>query len=148
MNVCLPGRMPLVVWHVGVLVWRWWFGVVVVCEWWFGGWRVGVIVLLKVLTPMPPPRDRGLRIRVLGWGDMDMKYGVWDLAYGAWGLGSGFWDLGSGVWDLGSGVREKWPGLRDPVPRNWGPKVARGVGMPYCTHGLFETSLPGGSRNC
>ena len=53
--------------------------------------------------------------------------------------------MGYGTWGRGPG---EVAGIREPVPRNWVPNVARGVGRPCCAHGLFETSLPGSSRNC
>ena len=71
MNVCLPGADApggLARWRCGV-GW-WWFGVVVVCDLWFGGWRAGVMVLLKGLTPMLPPPGSGSAT----WG---FGLGVW-----------------------------------------------------------------------
>ena len=47
-----------------------------------------IMLLLKGLTPMPPPPGLG----------------VWDLGFWALGSGSEIWDLGVGVCDLGSGI--------------------------------------------
>ena len=54
-----------------------------------------VVVLLKGLTPMPPPPGLGV------W-----DLGFWALGSGSeiWGLGLGVCDLGSGIWVLGFGV--------------------------------------------
>ena len=80
-----------------------------------------LLLLLKGLTPMPPPPGFGVGGLCFGVWGVAVKYGVWGLCFGVSDLGSGIWSLRlglrSGIWCLGLGSGSR--GHAD-----WGPKVA------------------------